>query len=67
MPTVSDFPLFGMNIPPCLPINLPLLQAVQFDSLLGGQSSVIPLEMPLDISPLYATDAEIMDLWTDYG
>ncbi|KAJ6123230.1 hypothetical protein N7512_005695 [Penicillium capsulatum] len=36
----------------------------QFDSILGGQSSVVPLEMPLDISPLYAPDAEIMDLWT---
>jgi hypothetical protein len=40
-------------------------KAIQFDSILGGQSSVVPLEMPLDISPLYAPDAEIMDLWTE--
>lgn len=25
---------------------------------------MVPLEMPLDISPLYAPDAEIMDMWT---
>lgn len=46
------------------PLTISHLKAVQFDSILGGQSSVVPLEMPLDISPLYAPDAEIMDLWT---
>ncbi|KAJ5569880.1 uncharacterized protein N7459_009310 [Penicillium hispanicum] len=37
---------------------------IQFDSILGGQSSVLPIDMPLEISPLYAPDAERMDLWT---
>ncbi|RJE26831.1 hypothetical protein PHISCL_00856 [Aspergillus sclerotialis] len=36
----------------------------QYNSILGGQSSVVPLDMPLDISPLYAPDAEMMELWT---
>ncbi|OJJ80669.1 uncharacterized protein ASPGLDRAFT_51083 [Aspergillus glaucus CBS 516.65] len=44
--------------------------ANQYDSILGGQSSVVldtefPFEMPLDLSPLYAPDAEITDLWTE--
>lgn len=46
-----------------------LAQPVQYDSILGGQSSVafgvdFSLEMPLDISPLYATDTEVPELWT---
>ncbi|KZN91055.1 putative transcriptional regulatory protein [Penicillium chrysogenum] len=44
--------------------------ATQYDSILGGQSSVILdtdflLEMPLDISPLYAPDIEVPELWTE--
>ncbi|OQE21605.1 hypothetical protein PENFLA_c014G01717 [Penicillium flavigenum] len=44
--------------------------ATQYDSILGGQSSVIfdtdfLLEMPLDISPLYAPDVEVPELWTE--
>lgn len=39
-------------------------QTAQYDSILGGLSSVVPLEMPLDISPLYAPEAEMMDMWT---
>ncbi|KAJ5111988.1 hypothetical protein N7532_000033 [Penicillium argentinense] len=38
--------------------------AVQYDSVLGGQASVAPFEMPLDISPLHVPDAQIMDMWT---
>lgn len=41
------------------------LQTRQYDSILGGQSSVAPLDMPLDISPLYVPDAEMIDLYTD--
>lgn len=37
---------------------------MQYDSILGGQSSVGELHMPLDISPLYVSDTEMMDLWT---
>lgn len=45
-------------------------QTAQYDSILGGQSSVVfgadfPLEIPLDISPLYAPDLEVPDLWTE--
>lgn len=45
-------------------------QGTQYDSILGGQSSVVfdpdlGLEMPLDISPLYAPEAEVPDLWTE--
>ncbi|KAJ6185944.1 hypothetical protein N7519_007245 [Penicillium mononematosum] len=44
--------------------------ATQYYSILGGQSSVIfdtdfLLEMPLDISPLYAPDVEVPELWTE--
>ena len=43
---------------------------MQYDSILGGQSSVVfdadvPLEMPLDISPYYAPDVEAPALWTE--
>lgn len=46
-----------------------LAQPTQYDSILGGQSSVafgadFSLEMPLDISPLYAPDIEVPELWT---
>lgn len=56
----------GMNIVLVTGMNIAniLEKSVQYDSVLGGQSSAVPLEMPLDISPLYAPDAEIMDLWT---
>ncbi|KAJ5095636.1 hypothetical protein NUU61_004992 [Penicillium alfredii] len=45
---------------------------IQYDSILGGQSSVVlgagdsmfPLGMPLDISPLYAPDTDLTGLWT---
>ncbi|KAJ6094925.1 hypothetical protein N7467_002438 [Penicillium canescens] len=44
--------------------------AIQYNSILGGQSSVVlgtnfPLDMPLDFSPLYAPDAETADLWIE--
>ncbi|KAJ5470470.1 hypothetical protein N7530_007827 [Penicillium desertorum] len=44
--------------------------AIQYDSILGGQSSVVfdadfLLGMPLDISPLYAPDVEVPEPWTD--
>ncbi|CAG8021819.1 unnamed protein product [Penicillium salamii] len=46
-----------------------LSQPTQYDSILGGQSSVafgaeFSLEMPLDMSPLYAPELEAPGLWT---
>ncbi|KAJ5995853.1 hypothetical protein N7481_002830 [Penicillium waksmanii] len=37
---------------------------IQYESILGGQSLVAPLNMPLGISPLYVSDTEMMDIWT---
>ncbi|KAJ5333384.1 uncharacterized protein N7506_007167, partial [Penicillium brevicompactum] len=50
-------------IPETLAAETMLAQPTQYDSILGGQSSVafgadFSLEMPLDISPLYAPDIE---------
>ncbi|KAI2689285.1 transcriptional regulator family: Fungal Specific TF [Penicillium roqueforti] len=56
-------------IPETLAAETMLAQPTQYDSILGGQSSVafgadFSLEMPLDISPLYAPDIEVPELWT---
>ena len=32
--------------------------------MLGPSESGFPLEIPLDISPMYAPDADITDWWT---
>ncbi|KAJ6171843.1 hypothetical protein N7470_000910 [Penicillium chermesinum] len=52
-----------MTVPPSP--TRPEEEVPQYDSILGGLSSIVPIDMPLDISPLYATDAEMMDMWTD--
>ncbi|CAG8207326.1 unnamed protein product [Penicillium salamii] len=55
--------------PETLAAEAMLSQPTQYDSILGGQSSVafgseFSLEMPLDMSPLYAPEIEAPGLWT---